>query len=84
MIASGNHTKDYVSAEQADWGIVAVDNIAFALDFFRIRNTVLHNPSDKIGSEEPILPGQIVKQVQHFQPKLQLVFSSQDISWDGY
>ena len=26
--------------------------------------------------------GQIVKQVQHFLPKFQLVFSSQDTSWD--
>ena len=28
-------------------------------------------------------PRQIVKQVQHFQPKLQLAISSQDIFWDG-
>ena len=44
-----------VSAEQADGGVVTETECRSCIGFQRNRNILPHNPSVKIGSEEPIL-----------------------------
>ena len=64
-------------------GGVAAEALPGCEDFFTFHPCKVHG---KIGVEAVQIQGvgQIVKQVQHFQPKLRLVFSSLDTSLDGY